>query len=135
MYDDVVTIYNMIKDVGYRTVIKGVHLEPNTGVALEGTGMKENDTMLLIIPVDAPNKKYVDWKTFKGLSENERSNYFTLKAGDKIVEGELDFEITNVSPNTLANLERNNVNCFTMSNYALKKMTGSKLNHFEVTGR
>ena len=135
MYDDVVTIYNIVKDVGYRTVIKGVHLEPNTGVAIEGTGMKEDDKMLCIIPVTAPKKKYVNWKDFQKMDEEKRKKYFTLKTGDKIVEGDIDFEITNVKPNTISDLERNNVNCFTMSNIALKKMTGSKLNHFEITGK
>ena len=135
MYDDVITLYNIVDDIGYRTVIKGVHIEPNTGVAVEGTGMKENDTMLCLIPLTSFEKKYINWKDFKKLSDEEKANYFTLKNGDKIVNGEIDFEITNQKPNTIAELERNNIEVFTITNFILRKLTNSKLNHFEITGK
>lgn len=135
MYDDVITLYNIVDDIGYRTVIKGVHIEPNTGVAVEGTGMKENDTMLCLIPLTSFEKKYINWKDFKKLSDEEKANYFTFKNGDKIVNGEIDFEITNQKPNTIADLERNNIEVFTITNFILRKLTNSKLNHFEITGK
>ena len=135
MYDDVITLYNIVDDIGYRTVIKGVHIEPNTGVAVEGTGMKENDTMLCLIPLTSFEKKYINWKDFKKLSDEEKANYFTFKNGDKIVNGEIDFEITNQKPNTIAELERNNIEVFTITNFILRKLTNSKLNHFEITGK
>lgn len=135
MYDDVITLYNIVDDIGYRTVIKRVHIEPNTGVAVEGTGMKENDTMLCLIPLTSFEKKYINWKDFKKLSDEEKANYFTFKNGDKIVNGEIDFEITNQKPNTIAELERNNIEVFTITNFTLRKLTNSKLNHFEITGK
>lgn len=138
MYDDTITLYNIIDGVGYRTVIKGVHTEPNTGIAIEETGLKESDTFLCIIPEEVVNKldkKYVNWKQFKNMSNEERQGYFTFKNGDKIVNCETDFEITNVKPNTIADLERNYVDVYTVTNYAYKKITNSKLNHYEINGK
>lgn len=138
MYDDTITIFNIINDIGYKTVIENVHLELNTGVAIEGTGMQESDEMLCIIPLEAINKidkTYVDWKSFKNMSDEERKKHFTFKNGDKLVNGNIDFEITNIKPNTISDLERNFVDVFTLTNYSYKKITGSKLNHFELTGK
>lgn len=134
MYDDTITLYNMVNDIGYRTVLKKVHLEMNTGVAIDGTGMKESDTMLCLVPFNSLEKEYVDWKAFRNLSDEERKNYFTLKNGDKIVGKEITFEITNEKGNTIADLEKNYVDVFTITNFNQRKMTGSKINHFEITG-
>lgn len=134
MYDDTITLYNIVNDVGYKTIIKKVHLEMNTGVAVEDTGMKESDTMLCLVPLSSLEKEYVDWKTFRNMSDEEKKKHFTFKNGDKIVGKELDFEITNEKPNTISELERNNVDVFTITNFTLRKMTNSKINHFEITG-
>lgn len=135
MYDDTITLYNIVDGKGYRSIIKKVHLETNLGVAVENTGMKENDNLLCLIPLTSFEKKYVNWKEFRNMNEEEREKYFTFKNGDKIVAGEIDFEITNEKPNTIADLERKYVDVFTITNFSLKKITGSKINHFEVVGK
>lgn len=138
MYDDTITLYNMINGIGYKTIFENVHLETNTGVAVEDTGMKESDTALCLIPlksINKTNKIYVNYKEFEKLNESQRQQYFTFKNGDKIVNGSLDFEITNIKPNTIADLERNNVEVFTITNFTLRKLTNSSLNHFEITGK
>lgn len=138
MYDDTITLYNMINGIGYKTIFENVHLEANTGVAVEDTGMKESDTALCLIPlksINKTNKIYINYKEFEKLNESQRQQYFTFKNGDKIVNGSLDFEITNIKPNTIADLERNNVEVFTITNFTLRKLTNSSLNHFEITGK
>lgn len=135
MFDDIVTLYNIVDDIGYKTVFKGVHLETNTGVALDGTGMKESDTMLCLIPLQSFDKTYINWKEFKMLSEEEKLKHFTFRNGDKIVNGESHFNITNQKGYTISDLERNNVEVFTITNFTLRKLSNSKLNHFEITGK
>lgn len=138
MYDDVLTIYNIVKDVGYKTVIENVHFEANTGVAVEDTGMKESDNALCIIPltsIEENGKTYVNWKEFQKMNDEERAKHFTFKNSDKFVLGNIDFEITNENGKTIADLERNFVNVFTITNFTLRKMTNSKINHFEITGK
>ena len=44
---------------------------------------------------------------FRKLSDGERENYFTLSVGDKVVKGEIDFEIAGIKPYSVADLENN----------------------------
>lgn len=138
MYEDKVTLYNIINGVGYKTVFENVHFEANTGVAVEDTGMKENDKALCLIPfssIEKSKKVYVNYKEFEKMSDEERKTRFTFKSNDKFVLGDIDFDITNVKPNTIADLERNYVDVYTLSNFIQRKLGNSKINHFELSGK
>lgn len=138
MYEDSVTLYNIVNGIGYKTVFKKVHFEANTGVAIDETGMQESDKALCIIPcrcVEETGKSFVDYKTFEKMSEEERMKHFTFNRSDKFVFGEIDFVINNIKPNTIADLERNFTNVFSLSNYTCRMLGSSPLNHFEITGK
>ena len=138
MYEDIITIYNIVNDVGYKTVFRNVHFEVNTGVAVDDTGMKENDSALCIIPFEslkATNKTYVNWKEFAKMDEEQRKTHFTFKNNDKFVFGDINFEITNQKPYTISDLERNFLDVFTMTNFTFRKLSNSKVNHVEIVGK
>lgn len=105
-----VTVYNKYYDFssGYdlyqRTVIKNVNWNGVRNASVSNTGLLLADSIRVIIDkVD----NYISPKQFRKLSETERVNYFTLSVGDKIVKGEIDFEILGIKPNSIADLEKN----------------------------
>lgn len=103
-----ITIYNKYinKTTGIeayqRTVITGVHWQGKKTSTVSTNGLLVADSVLLIIDrLD----NYVLPKAFKKLTDIQRPNFFTFGIGDKIVKGNIDFEITGVNPYRIANLE------------------------------
>ncbi|MBY6844869.1 hypothetical protein HYI19_08650 [Clostridium botulinum] len=103
-----ITIYNKwydsMNDIDkyQRTVIKGVNWQSKRNGTVSDKGLLLADSTLIFI--DKLNN-YVSPKNFLKLSNEERLNYFTLNPGDKIVKGEVDFEITGIKPYRIADLE------------------------------
>lgn len=103
-----ITIYNKYyskKDEIYkyqRTVVKGVNWQGKRNYSVTDKGLLSADSVLIFISKDL---KYIKPKAFERLSDEERRNYYTFQAGDKIVKGEIDFEITGVKPNNIEYLE------------------------------
>lgn len=127
-----ITIYNRYYDntLGYdkyqRTVIKGVNWQGKRNATINDKGLLLADSTLIFI--DKLNN-YVSPKRFKKLSDVERSNYFTFASdGDKIVKGEVTFEVTGIKPYRIADLEE------TYDDVINIKSVNPLSNHFEVEG-
>ncbi|KEI81152.1 DUF6751 family protein [Clostridium botulinum] len=103
-----ITIYNKwydsMNDIDkyQRTVIKGVNWQSKRNGTVSDKGLLLADSTLIFI--DKLNN-YVSPKNFLKLSNEERPNYFTFAPGDKIVKGDLDFEITGIKPYRIGDLE------------------------------
>lgn len=103
-----ITIYNKwydsINDIDkyQRTVIKGVNWQGKRNGTVSDKGLLLADSTLIFID---KLDNYVSPKRFLKLSSEERPNYFTFSVGDKIVKGEVDFEVTGIKPYRLSDLE------------------------------
>lgn len=98
--------YDFINDIDkyQRTVIKGVNWQGKRNGTVSDKGLLLADSTLIFID---KLDNYVSPKRFAKLSSEERPNYFTFAPGDKIVKGEVDFEITGISPYRIGDLEKN----------------------------
>ncbi|MGH4125601.1 MAG: DUF6751 family protein [Clostridium sp.] len=127
-----VTIYNKYYnfssgyDLYQRTVIKGVNWNGVRNATVSSNGLLLADSIRIILDkID----NYISPKQFAKLNGNERVNYFTLAIGDKIVKGEIDFEILGIKPNSIADLEKN-------YNDVINIMSSRELSdHWEVEGK
>ncbi|EPY2302332.1 Uncharacterised protein [Clostridium sporogenes] len=126
-----ITIYNRYTDASsgvdkyQRTVVKGVNWQGKRNGTVSDKGLLLADSALIFI--DKLNN-YVSPKKFLKLSNEERPNYFTFTPGDKIVKGEVDFEITGVSPYRIGDLDK------TFDDVIDIKSVNPLSNHIEVEG-
>ncbi|NFI38792.1 hypothetical protein FDA27_07220 [Clostridium botulinum] len=103
-----ITIYNKFYDSingidkYQRTVIKGVNWQGKRNGTITDKGLLLADSTLIFID---KLDNYISPKRFLKLSDQERPKYFTIAPGDKIVKGEVDFEITGIKPYRIADLE------------------------------
>ena len=105
-----ITIYNKYYDdmTGYdkyqRTIITGVDWQGKRNATVSDKGLLLADSIFIFLDkLDI----YISPKQFAKLTDTERVNYFTLGMADKIVKGQIDFEITGLKPNSIADLESN----------------------------
>lgn len=95
-----ITIYNRYYDEVegidkyQRTVIKGVNCQGKRNATINEKGLLIADSTLIFID---KLSNYISPKRFYKLNDIERPNYFTFRAGDKIVKGEVDLEITRIA--------------------------------------
>lgn len=87
-----------------RTVIKDVNWQGKRNTKVSDKGLLSADSVVIFIARQC-DKKYIGPKAFQRLSDTERINYFTFQIDDKIVKGEIDFEITGVKPNNIKYIE------------------------------
>jgi hypothetical protein len=127
-----ITIYNRYTDATsgvdkyQRTVIKGVNWQGKRNAAVSDKGVLLADSTLIFID---KLDNYVSPKRFKKLSDEERPKHFTFNSnGDKIVKGEVDFEITGVKPFRIADLDNEFDNVITIK--SVTELSG----HFEIEG-
>lgn len=126
-----ITIYNRYYDFTsdtdkyQRTVIKGVNWQGKRNGTVSDKGLLLADSTLIFID---KLDNYVSPKRFLKLSNKERPNYFTFSVGDKIVKGEVDFEITGIKPYRIADLEGEFDDVIDI------KSVNPLSNHFEVEG-
>ncbi|WP_434305903.1 DUF6751 family protein [Clostridium botulinum] len=126
-----ITVYNKYYDFTsdtdkyQRTVIKGVNWESKRNGTVSDKGLLLADSTLIFID---KLDNYVSPKRFAKLSNEERTNYFTFTPGDKIVKGEVDFEVTGIKPNRLSDLESEFDDVIDI------KSVNPLSNHFEVEG-
>lgn len=105
-----ITIYNKyydsVDDVDkyQRTIIKGVNWQGKRNATVNDKGVLLADSILIFID---KLENYVSPKVFMRLDGTERENHFTFASGDKIVKGEIDFEILGLKPYSIADLEKN----------------------------
>jgi len=93
-----ITIYNKYfdketrTDKYQRTVIQDVFWEERKAYNRLKSGLESADKVLVLIPfTNIPNRQYLTPKEFRKVGSKE--NYFTLAEEDKIVRGEIYFEI------------------------------------------
>lgn len=126
-----ITIYNRYYDYSsdtdkyQRTVIKGVNWQSKRNGTVSDKGLLLADSTLIFID---KLDNYVSPKKFAKLSDPERPNYFTFTQGDKIVKGEVYFEVTGVKPYRVADLENEFDNVIDI------KSVNELSYHFEVEG-
>ncbi|MBE6089838.1 MAG: hypothetical protein E7206_17750 [Clostridium beijerinckii] len=99
-----ITIYNKYFDKSsgldkyQRTVIEGVNWSSKTKLVIGKTvgdkGATVTDITLIIID---KLDNYIQPKQFKNLPDADRINYFTFGLGDKIVKGNINFEVTKIA--------------------------------------
>lgn len=105
-----VTIYNKFYDpinevdAYQRTVIKDSDWQNKSIATVTDKGLLLANQALIFLDYQ---QTYISPKKFLKLPADERKKYFTLASGDKIVKGEIDFEITGRKPNSIADLEKN----------------------------
>lgn len=126
-----ITIYNKYYDLDsdtykyQRTVIKDVNWQSKkTGTVSDKGLLLADSTLIFIDKLD----NYVSPKRFARLQPLEREKYFTFAIGDKIVKGEVDFEVHGASPYRISDLEKE-------FDYVIDIKSANKLSgHFEIEG-
>lgn len=129
-----ITLYNRYLDKSkgiekyQRTVIEGCNWQGDRSVALSSDekGITYTNGISIII-----NKlsNYLSPKKFIKIPDNEKKNYFTINILDKIVKGNIEFEITGVRPNTVADLIKNYDDVIDV-----KAIDTTFQSHFEIEG-
>ena len=105
-----ITIYNKYYDFasGYemyqRTVIRNVNWNGIRNATVTSNGLLMADSIRIILD---KLENYISPKQFVRLTNEERPSYFTLGIADKVVKGDIDFEVTGLKPHAIANLESN----------------------------
>lgn len=126
-----ITVYNKYYDPYndmykyQRTVIKGVNWQSKrTGTVSDKGLLLADSTLIFIDKLD----NYTSPKRFAKLESVEREKYFTLTIGDKIVKGEVDFEIIGIKNYSINDLNNEFDDVITI------KSVNSLSDHFEVEG-
>lgn len=126
-----ITLYNRYfdnfsgTDKYQRTVIKGVNWQgKRNGTVAEKGLLLADSTLIFIDKLD----NYISPKKFAKLEPLEREEYFTFAPGDKIVKGEVEFEITGTKPYRVADLENEFDDVVTI------KSVNPLSSHFEIEG-
>ncbi|WP_195430899.1 DUF6751 family protein [Clostridium sp. D46t1_190503_E9] len=127
-----ITIYNRYADAAsgvdkyQRTVIKGVNWQGKRNGTVSDKGLLLADSTLIFVD---KLDNYVSPKRFNKLSDEERHKYFTFDSnGDKIVKGEVDFEVVGVKPFRIADLENEFDDVINI------KSVNPLSDHFEIEG-
>lgn len=127
-----VTIYNKYidrrtrTDAYKRTVIKNVFFDEKKATNRLQSGLKDADQVLLLVPFnhDSP-AEYALPVEFRELED--KSKNFTLQNGDRIVKGDIDYEVTG----KIADLDKS-YQTFTITSVDAKDFGSKKMRHFEV---
>lgn len=124
-----ITIYNKYFDDSsgadkyQRTVIKGVNWQgKRTGTVTDKGLLLADSTLIFVDKLD----NYISPKKFAKLEPLEKGKYFTFAPGDKVVKGEVEFEVTGVKPYRIADLESG------FDNVVNIKSINPLSSHFEV---
>lgn len=126
-----ITVYNKYYDLDsdtykyQRTVIKGVNWQGKRNATVGDKGLNRDDSIIIFID---KLDNYISPKRFAKLSDEDREKYFTFAPGDKIVKGEVEFEITGIKPYRIADLENEFDDVVDIK--SVNELSG----HFEVEG-
>lgn len=128
MFPHTVTIYNKDSAEKYhKTIIEGVLWDSIKGVVNRRTGSTSADSLRLIVPCSVKN--YMDYMdSEKWLLLGEKAPFWTLKPKDIVILGSCEADIK--SAKDISNLQ----NAMLITSVDFKKI-GSKLDHFEVSGK
>ena len=129
------TIYNKYFDKAtrldkyQRTVLNNVFWEDKKAYNRLQSGLTDADEVSIIIPFKvSSDKQYVSPREFGRLED--KSNHFTLQEGDRIVKGDIDFEIDG----KISDLDRE-YEAFTITSVDTKDFGSMHMRHWEVAGR
>ncbi len=129
------TIYNKYFDKAtrtdkyQRTVLYGVFWDDKKAMNRLQSGLENADEVFIAIPFAVSSKRqYIAPKEFERLED--KSNYFTLKEEDRIVQGEIDFEITG----KVSDLDKQ-YEAFTITSVDTKDFGSPHMKHWEISGR
>lgn len=126
-----ITIYNKYYDLAsdtykyQRKVIKGVNWQGKRNGTVSDKGLLLADSTLIFID---KLDNYISPKRFAKMQPIEREKYFTFGIGDKIVKGEINFEVIGLKPHSIADLENEFDDVVTI------KSANPLSDHFEVEG-
>lgn len=126
-----ITIYNRYydnsigADMYKRTVIKEVNWQNKKTGTVSNNGLLLADSTLIFID---KLENYISPKKFAKLQPSEMGDYFTFQIGDKIVKGEVEFEITGIKPCRISDLENE------FDDVIDVKSVNPLSEHFEVEG-
>lgn len=127
-----ITIYNRYfnpttrLDSYQRTVLQGVFWDDKKAVNRIQSGLQDADEVLIIIPFSVnSDKQYISPKEFEKLED--RTGYFTLREGDRVVRGVIDFEITG----KVSDLDKK-YEAFTITSVDTKDFGSPHMRHWEV---
>lgn len=135
-----ITLYNgyvddMERTKYKKTIIKGVNWQGTVTKTVANKELQSADSINIYIPflADFSNKKYLEPKAWNRLSEEEKDNYFTFKATDRIVKGICDFEFT--GSNTVKMLDNGYDNVITVMSIVVNDNGSSNMQHFQIGGK
>lgn len=127
-----ITIYNRYFDKAtrldkyQRTILYGVFWDERKAVNRLQNSLEDADEVTIIIPFAVTaDKRYVAPKEFEKLQD--KSNYFTLQEGDRVVKGAVDFEITG----KVSDLDKE-YEAFTITSVDTKDFGSLHMRHWEV---
>jgi len=127
-----ITIYNRYFDKAtrldkyQRTILYGVFWDERKAVNRLQSGLEDADKVTIIIPFTvAADKKYAPPKEFEKLED--KTGYFTLQEGDRVVKGAIDFEITG----KVSDLDKE-YEAFTIISVDTKDFGSLHMRHWEV---
>lgn len=138
-YNKIITLYNCLKakdaggnqDIWQRTVLSPCFFKSKITEIQSGTEARKVNTYTVRIPEDGRYLPYRDWKA---LPEEERKLFYTLSEGDIVVCGECMDVITGKSPDTASQLiSRHQPDAFRIT--AMTDNTSHRMGkHYKVEG-
>lgn len=127
-----VTIYNRYFDKETRldkykrTVMRNVFFDEKKASNRLQSGLESADHVLVLIPFESVTQaEFVPYRDFKGAKDT-----FTLQTGDKIVKGELEYEIDG----GITDLDKK-YETFTITSVDTKDFGSPHMRHWEVGGK
>lgn len=102
--------YDKVNDVDryQRTIITSVNWQGKRNATVSDKVLYLDNSILIFVDINnVAGKQYISPKQFNKLTDGQRPNYFTFSLGDKIVKGEIDFELTGIRPYSIADLQNN----------------------------
>lgn len=127
-----ITIYNRYFDKEtrldkyHRTVLYGVFWDEVKAVNRIQSGLEDTDKVTIIIPFSVTtDKKYVPPKAFDKLPD--KTGYFTLQEGDRVVRGDINFEIIG----KMSDLDKE-YEAYTITSVDTKDFGSPHMRHWEV---
>lgn len=133
------TIFNIYENFDgllefQKTSIRGVFWQGNYGANLTAKGVNTTDRIAVFIlkDIEIPNREYLPSYDFLRLPKEQKSLYWTISKGDKLINkiiSEEDIKVNELEKK----LGLDNV--FTVTNYMFNDFGSKRMRHFKIIGR
>lgn len=134
MFNDTITVYNKYRgEDGFeqwqRSVVKGVFWNAIKGAVIRRTGISTADSVQIIIPcaVRVDSRTYKEPKAWEQLPD--KMGHWTLKPGDTVIKGSIDYEIVKSSKELQGYDDVLNITSVDFKDFS------SDMAHWEVSGK